>query len=121
MSGRFIHLTGKRRSPAVISNTALYTISRKTNDPNTRKWRKTSFWEKPHFGPDLGPLGPNSGRLDFFLKNLGSSVPRYHSQLSSCTKSEKTNDRILRKLSDGRTYGRTDGRTESDFHRTLSY
>ena len=66
--------------------------------------------EKPHFGPVLGPLGPNSGRLDFFLKNLGSSVPRYHSQLSSCTKSEKTNDRILRKLSDGRTYGRTDGR-----------
>ena len=44
---------------------------------------------------------------NFFLKNLASSVTRYHGQLSSCTISEKTNDPILRKLSarpkDGRT------------------
>ena len=40
------------------------------------------------------------------------SVTRYHGQLSSCTISEKTNDPILRKLSDGRTDGQTD---ESDF------
>ena len=44
----------------------------------------------------------------FFLKNLPSSVTRYHDQLSSCTISEKTNDLILRKLSDGRTDGRAD-------------
>ena len=37
-------------------------------------------------------------------------------QVSSCTISEKTNDAILRKLSDGRTDGETDGQTdESDF------
>ena len=47
----------------------------------------------------------------FFFKNLASSVTRYHGQLSSCTISEKTNDPILRKLSDGRTDGQTD---ESD-------
>ena len=41
--------------------------------------------EKPHFGPDLGLLGPKSGREFFFLKNLASSVTRYHGQLSSCT------------------------------------
>ena len=40
---------------------------------------------------------------NFFFKNLTPSVTRYHGQLSSCTISEKTNDPILRKLSDGRT------------------
>ena len=34
--------------------------------------------EKLHFGPDLGTLGPNSGRQFFFLKNLALSVTRYH-------------------------------------------
>ena len=43
----------------------------------------------------------------FFLKNLASSVPRCHDQLSSCTISEKTNDPILRKFSDGQTDGQT--------------
>ena len=65
--------------------------------------------EKPHFGPNLGPLGPNWGRRNFF-QNLASSVFRYHGQLSSCTISEKTHDPILRKFSDGRTDGWTDGR-----------
>ena len=37
--------------------------------------------EKPHFGPDLGLFGPNSGRQFFFLKNLASSFARYHGQL----------------------------------------
>ena len=55
--------------------------------------------EKPNFGPDLGPLDPNSGREIFFLKNLASSVTRYHGQLSSRTILEKTNDSFLRKLS----------------------
>ena len=75
--------------------------------------------EKPHFGPNLGPLDPNSGRQIFFFfsKNLALSVTRYHGQLSSCTISEKTNDPILRKLvTDGRTDRRRDGQTdESDF------
>ena len=46
---------------------------------------------------------------NFFFKNLAPSVTRCHVQLSSCTISGKTNDPILRKLSDGRTDGRTDG------------
>ena len=65
---------------------------------------------KPHFRPDLGPLGSNSGRKNCFLNNLASSVTRYHGQLSSCTISEETNDPILRKPSDGRTDRRTDRR-----------
>ena len=48
--------------------------------------------------------------FSFFFKNLASSITRYYGQQSSCTISEKTNDPILRKLSDGRKDGRTDGR-----------
>ena len=47
--------------------------------------------------------------VNFFL-NPASSVTIYHGQLSPCTTSEKINDPILRKLSDGRTDGETDGR-----------
>ena len=67
--------------------------------------------EKPNFGPDLGPLGPNSGRFPPPPpppKSLALSVTRYHGQLSSCKISEETNDSILRKFSNGQT-------DESDF------
>ena len=60
-------------------------------------------------------MGSTSGHnffFFFFFKNLASSVLTYHGQLSSCTISEKTNDPILRKLSDGQTNGWTDGRTD---------
>ena len=67
--------------------------------------------KKTHFGPDLGHLNPNSCR-HFFFKNLALSVTRYHGQLSLCTISEKTNDPMLRKFSDGPTDRETD---ESDF------
>ena len=59
--------------------------------------------EKSQFGPDLGPLGPNSSHQYFFFKNLTSPVSRYHGQLSSCTISLKITDQILRKFSDGWT------------------
>ena len=49
---------------------------------------------------------------NFFFKNLASSVTRYHSQLSLCTISEKTNDPILRRVSDRQTDRWTDGRTD---------
>ena len=39
-----------------------YSISRKTYDPNSRKWQKSQF------GPDIGPLTPNSGHHFFFIK-----------------------------------------------------
>ena len=64
--------------------------------------------EKPDFGPELGPLGPNSGSQFFFPT---SSVTRYHGQVSSCTISEQTSNPILRKFCDGRTDGQTDRRT----------
>ena len=80
-------------------------------------WSKLKKSQKPHFGSDLGALGPYSGRHSFFFKNLASSVTRY-GQLSSCTISEKTNDPILKKFNDGRTDRQIDGREW--FYRTLS-
>ena len=62
--------------------------------------------EKPHFGPDLGPVDPNSG-ANFFFRNLALSVTRYHGQLSLCTISEKTNDPLLRIFSVGWMDGQT--------------
>ena len=35
---------------------SLHAISREKHDTNSIKWLK-----RTHFGPDLGPLGPNSG------------------------------------------------------------
>ena len=67
--------------------------------------------KKTHFGPNFGPMIPNSSR-NFFFKNLSSSVTRYYGQLSSCTISKKTNDSILRKFKAGRTNRRTDGQTD---------
>ena len=50
--------------------------------------------------------------VKFLFKNLATSVTRCYGQLSSCTISEKNNDLILRKLSDGWTDGQTDGQTD---------
>ena len=51
--------------------------------------------KKPHFGPDLGPLGPNYYQIDIMF--------RYH----HVQYQKKTNDPILRKFSDGRIDRRT--------------
>ena len=49
-------------------------------------------------------LGPTLVQSQiFFFKNLAPSVTRYYGQLSSCTTSEKTDDPVLRKRSDGQT------------------
>ena len=89
---------------------SLYAMKRKTNKQTWKNGKKSSF------GPDFGLFGPNSSYQFFFFKNLAFSVTRYHSQLSSCTISEKSNDPIERKLSDGQTDKQTDGETdESDF------
>ena len=55
--------------------------------------------KNPSFVSGFGPFDPNSSCQFFF--NLALSDTRYHGQQSSCTISEKTNDPILRKLSDG--------------------
>ena len=77
--------------------------------------------KKPHFGHDSGTLGPNLGCKKFFFENLISSFPWHHGQLSSCTILEKTNDSILRKLSEGQTNWQTDRGTDrlQWFHRLL--
>ena len=62
--------------------------------------------EKPHFGPDLGSLGLNSGRDYFFFTkiwlrwSLDIMISYHHVQYQ-----KETDDPILRKLSDGRTDG----------------
>ena len=87
-------------------------FQRKLLNQNWENYKKSSF------GPDFGPFGPNSATnfFFFFLKNLTSWFTRYHGQLSSSTISEKTNDPILRKLSDGRMDSGTNRQTnESDF------
>ena len=50
---------------------------------------------------------------NLFFKNLVPSVTKCHGQLSPCKISEKTNEAILRKLSDGRTDGPTDIPTDT--------
>ena len=83
---------------------SFYVNSRKTNEPNLRKWQKTYFRARSE------SIWPKFRLSIFFFKNLASTVTRYHGQLSSCTISEKTNGQILRKLSDGRRDEGTDGR-----------
>ena len=85
---------------------SLYAISKKTNEPNLRRW------QKPSFAPP--PFGLNLDHQFFFFQNLALSVIRYRGQLSSCTISEKTNGPILRKVNDGQTHELTD---KSDFTR----
>ena len=75
--------------------------------------------KKPHFGPDLGPLGLNLGCQFFFQK------PGFVSHLISWSpitmyNIRKSNDPILRKVGDGHTEGWTEGQAgqqteESDF------
>ena len=80
--------------------------------------------EKPHFGPNLGQLGPIGRAIFFFIFFfyfffskiwLRQSLENHgHGQLSSCTILEKTNDPILKRFSDGRRderIGQTDRRT----------
>ena len=75
--------------------------SKKSNDPISRKLRKSRFLGK--FGPKMGPGCPRK----FFFKNRAPSHSRIHENLSSCKKLEKTNDPISRKTHNRRTDGRT--------------
>ena len=84
---------------------SLHAISRKAYNPNLEK--------KLILRIILARCAQSRATNFFFFKNLALPVTRYHGQLSSCTISEKTNDSILRKFSDGRTDGRTDRRVIS--------
>ena len=70
--------------------------------------------KKLHVGSNLGTLDPDLGRQCPF-RNLALSVNKYYGTLSSCIISEKTNNPILRKFSDGRSCIQRDGqRDKSD-------
>ena len=77
---------------------------------------KKKIGEKSHFGPDLGPLGLNSGR-NFFIKislyqSLDIMVSYNHVQYQKKLMIQSWENLVT----DGRTDGRTDGQTdESDF------
>ena len=69
--------------------------------------KTTSFWAW------FKPVGPKFGQPIFFSKIwLHQSLYIIYGHLSSCTVSEKTNDPILIKFSEGRTERQTH---ESDF------
>ena len=51
---------------------SLYAIPRKYNNPNSRKWRKTSIWAW------FRQVGPKFGPRNIFFKNLASSVTTYY-------------------------------------------
>ena len=79
--------------------------SEKTNDSIFFKVSKTLF--RAHFGP----FWPKKGPRDFFFENRAPSLFSLYGPLTSCKKSEKTNDTILRKTPDRRTDWRTDWQT----------
>ena len=84
---------------------SLYAATRTTNNWNSTKSRKTSFWAS------LRPL-------IFLLKNMASSVTRYqgHPPIIMCNIRKKTNDPNLRKFSDRWTDGQTNNQKDvSDF------
>ena len=70
--------------------------------------------KRPSLGTDFGTFGPNSSRHFFFFfskiclrQSVDIMVSYHHVQYQ-----KKTNDPILRKLSDGRKDVRTEGRTD---------
>ena len=92
---------------------SLYAISRKTYDPNLANG------EKPHFGPDLGLLGPNSGRHNkIWLRQLLDIMVSYHHVKYQKKLMIQSWENLVTdgRTTDGRIDGRTDGQTdESDF------
>ena len=54
----------------------LYAISKKTHEPNLRKWQKLSFGA--NFGPFSTNLGPKTFFQRFYLYNMLEIVARYH-------------------------------------------
>ena len=98
---------------------SLYAISRKTKDPNSRKWQKNL-----NLGLILAPWAQIQVAISFFFffffffKNLALPVTRYHGELSSCIISEKTNDPIFWKFCHGWINGQIDG--PSDWQTVIS-
>ena len=87
----------------------------KTNDSIFFKSQKIS--NLVHFDPFF----PKNGETGFFPKNRAPSLLFVYWTLTSCKKSEKTNEPIPRKVCYWRTDWLTDGRTDKGwFHRSLA-
>ena len=84
-------------------------ISGRSYDQFLRNLRKTLFLVI------LGPFSADLGRIRIFFKNQASSLSSLYRSTPSCKKSEKTNERIQRKMV---THGRTDG--QGWIYRTLT-
>ena len=101
-----MHFFLKNRAPSVLYHYGSLTScqkSEKTNEAILRKIPKTSFLAR------FGPFWPKNGQMDFFLKNRAPSVSSLYGPLTSCKKSEKTNEPILSKcVTDGLTDRLTD-------------
>ena len=57
------------------------------------------FWDKDqnsYFWPKFAPFTPFLGKWEFSEKKLDLSISRTYEPLTSCKKSEKTNERFLR-------------------------
>ena len=98
-----------------------YSISMKTNKPNLRKWKKTSF------GPDFGTFDPNSGCWFFFfffskiwLRQSLDIIVIYHYVQNQ---KKLIFQSWVNLVTDGQTDRRTDRQTDNGrkwFHRVLS-
>ena len=89
---------------AVPFDLTFATLWTKTNDSILNYYRKSPFWA--HFDP----LFPKKGKTGFFPKNRAPSLFCVYWTLTSCKKSEKTNEPILRKTRNWQTDRQTGGR-----------
>ena len=70
---------------------SLFTISKKNNEPNLRKW------QKPSFAPDFGSFGPKFWPSKIFLWILSLLDVRHYCKLSLYVASRKITEPNLRK------------------------
>ena len=83
---------------------SLYAISRKTKEPNLRKWQKTQFWAQ--FSPSWPKFGPPF--LFIFFQTSGSVSHQIPWSAIIMYSMRKPNDPMLRKL----IYESTDGKMD---------
>ena len=103
----------------IIKLIGLYQHAKFQDDPMTSFWEiceKLYFWS---FWARFRHIWAQMGRTRFFFLNRASSLSSIYQSTPSCKKSEKTNERIQRKMV---TYARTDARTDTQgwIYRTLT-
>ena len=103
----------KKRTPSPFNNYYFLLSCKKSENFNDKMLRKL---QKTLFSGQKSAIMAQNGQIRFFFKNRAPSLFKLGNFLSSCKKSEKSNEPILRKPPDERTDERTDGRT--DGHRS---